>query len=227
MATPAYIGDTTWQEQPGRSVGADSDGRVRISIPYAGDAAGVGAFRALWKKGAACPIDQFSAYLTEAPVITEGEGGRCTATLVFEGADLSGTFGDPAEVHERQFVETKEIRLQGVAGESGLNGEPDSTAIYIYNAPVAIISYIDTTRHTVPQKTPSPQLVTPEVQAMQSANDIAFAKDPAYVNLNAGTLLNAVTVSGFLDIETIGSAGNKAYAYEEFHTILLEPVEPV
>lgn len=205
MPSPQYLGNTSWQRQSGAVSGA-SDGIVRYDVPYRG-ALGTPAamFRQAWKKGASCPIPNYDHLkLVQGPEITEDGGGAGAAVLRFEGADITGDFGQPdGEDEEKWYAERRSVTINNPAYLDNLGA-----TVYLFNAKIQTVTYIEDSRREEPKTTPN-------------------LKDPDWVGIERGpTFPLAVTdlVEGEdYDIEetttlmSVSKRSDGAYIHTEWH----------
>jgi len=167
MSAPHYIGDATWQRNPGGSQGATEDGVSFHELVYAGRLDGAEKFIKDWPKGT--PIIKAgirkNLTLIAAPVVQDLDGVRGETTLRFEGiessVDASGDYkGDSGQFTAEWSAEIKEVYLQPNPG-------PYKRGKYSYLSPLVTYNYVDERkRDLLPKKErfrfPNPWGATPQ-----------------------------------------------------------------
>ena len=196
-----YAGATAWTLQAEQQSGITDDGKVFQEITYLGNKNLRASFRNSWVKGDACPIaGREHLTLVTSPTITEGRA-MAWATLRFEGADVTGEFGDHSDTLHKED-QAEEVNLQS---PNGLKGT------YEYYAPVVVRTYTSDTERSEPKSPPS---MSDPIPLRKVAGDGLGAEALVAANTPDSPLWEVVTISKFVSIDYDGSA----WVHEEFHT---------
>ena len=96
MPTPTFKGDASkWKQQRGTTFGTSKEGKDHIVLKYRGPSSGAAAFFQFWIKDKPCPEPGFGhCSLIHSPSIKEDAYGFSTASLRFEGMELTSEMGD-------------------------------------------------------------------------------------------------------------------------------------
>tara|TARA_R110002020_G_scaffold42552_2_gene124484 strand:- start:2643 stop:3440 length:798 start_codon:yes stop_codon:yes gene_type:complete len=140
MSAPHYIGDTTWQRNPGGSQGTTEDGVSFQELVYAGRLDGAEKFIKDWPKGTNIMVAGVAKNLTlvAAPIVQDLDGVRGETTLRFEGVEQvegSSDGTDSEQFTAEWSAEIKEVYLQ--PNTSFDRGK------YSYLSPTVTYSYVD------------------------------------------------------------------------------------
>ena len=142
MSAPSYIGDATWQRNPGGTQGTDENGVSFHELVYAGRLDQAEKFIKEWPKGT--PIFKAgirkSLKLVAAPIVDDLDGVKGQSTLRFEGVEKTETSGDydgdSAQFTAEWSAEIKEVYLQPNPG-------PYARGKYSYLSPQVSYNYVD------------------------------------------------------------------------------------
>jgi hypothetical protein len=210
MPAPQYIGNTSWSRQPGATSGID-DGRAFYEIPYAGKLVDAPAFRVAWRRGTACPIVGWEhLFLLQGPTITEEEGGKCTATLRFEGPDINGEFGEDND-ETVWYAERRSIELPLPAYQTDGVG-----TTYLFNAQIAVVTYSQDSRPTTVGRAPT----------LEDPEWVGIERGPVFpipvASLVEGEDYKVTTSSALLEIV---KTSDNSYNVREWHEKIFTAVE--
>jgi len=142
MSKPSYIGDATWQRNPGGTQGTDENGVSFHELVYAGRLDQAEKFIKEWPKGT--PIFKAgirkSLKLVAAPIVDDLDGVKGQSTLRFEGVEKTETSGDydgdSGQFTAEWSAEIKEVYLQPNPG-------PYARGKYSYLSPQVSYNYVD------------------------------------------------------------------------------------
>ena len=141
MATPQYIGDASWQRNPGGSQGTTEDGIGFHEFVYRGRLDTAERFIATWPKGTSVTAVGIKRplHLIAAPIVQDLDGVKGEARLRFEGVEqLEGSVeGTDSEQETAEWHhELKEVYLQPAPGGH-------ARGKYSYLSPTVTYNYVD------------------------------------------------------------------------------------
>ena len=89
MSAPSYLGDASWQRNPGGSQGTTEDGISFHELIYAGRLDQAEKFIKAWPKGTNIMVAGIAKNLTlvRAPIVQDLDGIRGETLLRFEGVE--------------------------------------------------------------------------------------------------------------------------------------------
>ena len=142
MSAPSYLGDASWQRNPGGSQGTTEDGISFHELIYAGRLDQAEKFIKAWPKGTNIMVAGIAKNLTlvRAPIVQDLDGIRGETLLRFEGVEqVEGSIDGDAEQETAEWHhELKEVYLQPPTG-----ARVYARGKYSYLSPTITYNYVD------------------------------------------------------------------------------------